>query len=98
MRNEVIFVKFYFINSCGHKIRDARLKLGIEQSTLAFELEENFNLKLTQSDISEIERQIRGIRDYELVAIASVLHTSVTHLLSDSATFFKTLKTQNAKK
>jgi transcriptional regulator with XRE-family HTH domain len=86
------------INTCGHKIRELRLKLGIEQSALAFELEENYNLKLTQSDISEVERGIRGIRDFELVAISRILNVKVDELLVDSDKFFKVQKKKNGKK
>ena len=65
---------------------------------MAFELEENFNLKLTQSDISEIERGLRGIRDFELVAISKILQIKTDDLLIDSDKFFKALKKKNAKK
>ena len=97
--NAIVFPKLSLINTCGHKIKEARLKLGVEQSALAYELEENFNLKLTQSDISEIERMIRGIRDFELIAISKILNVTVDELLSDSDKFFKALKKKrNGKK
>jgi hypothetical protein len=38
-------------------------------------------VKLEQSDISEIERQVRSVRDYELDAIAQVLDIDPIWLL-----------------
>jgi transcriptional regulator with XRE-family HTH domain len=51
------------------------------QAELAAALSVNANLWLNQSDISEIERGVRGIRDFELDAIARALVVSPLWLL-----------------
>lgn len=51
------------------------------QVELASELDVRFQIKLDQSDISEIERGARGVKDYELDAIAHILKVSPTWLL-----------------
>jgi transcriptional regulator with XRE-family HTH domain len=74
-------------NVSGPRIREAREKLGLGQVDLSAALNLNFQINLTQSDISEIERQQRGLRDFELDAIARVLEVSPEWLLrGDSST------------
>lgn len=68
-------------NICGQRIRQAREKLGWDQNELAAALQVDFRLKLDQSDISEIERRVRGVKDYELDAIARLLGVSLEWLL-----------------
>lgn len=69
------------LNICGPRIRQARKKLGLDQSELAAALEVDFQIKLTQSDISEIERQQRSLKDFELDAIARLLGVTPIWLL-----------------
>jgi transcriptional regulator with XRE-family HTH domain len=59
-------------NITGPRIRQARERCGWDQNELAAALEVDFQIKLDQSDISEIERQKRGVKDFELDAIARV--------------------------
>lgn len=68
-------------NISGPRIRQARERLGWQQSELAAALEVDFNIKLDQSDISEIERQKRGVKDFELDAISRLLGVSPVWLL-----------------
>lgn len=68
-------------NICGERIKLAREKLGYGQIDLAVALETDFGIKLDQSDISEIERGVRGIKDFELDTIAQVLNVNPTWLL-----------------
>ena len=68
-------------NISGERIRQARLKQGMEQVEISAALEARFGLPLTQSDISEIERGARGVKDYELDALAKVLDVSPLWLL-----------------
>lgn len=68
-------------NISGPRIRQARERLGWQQSDLAAALEVDFNIKLDQSDISEIERQKRGVKDFELDAISRLLRVSPVWLL-----------------
>ncbi|WP_053598223.1 hypothetical protein [Bacillus sp. FJAT-18017] len=48
---------------------------------LSAALDLEFNLKLTQSDISEIERGVRGVRNYELKYIAEILNVDPLWLI-----------------
>jgi transcriptional regulator with XRE-family HTH domain len=68
-------------NISGPRIRQARERMGWQQSDLAAALEVDFNIKLDQSDISEIERQKRGVKDFELDAISRLLRVSPVWLL-----------------
>lgn len=68
-------------NISGQRIKQVREKLGWDQSELAAALSVDFDIKLVQSDISEIERQKRGVKDFELDAIARVLGVTPEWLL-----------------
>ncbi len=68
-------------NISGERIRQARTSKGIHQAGLATAMENNYGIKITQSDISEIESDVRGVRDYELKAIALILEVDVDWLL-----------------
>jgi transcriptional regulator with XRE-family HTH domain len=68
-------------NITGPRIRQARERCGWDQNELAAALEVDFQIKLDQSDISEIERQKRGVKDFELDAIARVLQVTTEWLL-----------------
>lgn len=65
----------------GSRIRQARLQLGLGQVELAAALNVEYRVKLEQSDISEIERQVRSLKDYELDAISRVLDIDPIWLL-----------------
>lgn len=68
-------------NICGAKVKSLRKDLGMAQIDLAEALNVDHGYSFDQSDISEIERQFRGIKDHELRALASVLETSADELL-----------------
>jgi transcriptional regulator with XRE-family HTH domain len=68
-------------NISGVRIRQVRQQHGLDQVELAAALNVDYGIKLEQSDISEIERQVRSLRDYELDAIAKVLDTDPVWLL-----------------
>lgn len=68
-------------NLCGGRIERKRKERGLTQMELAAALSVRFGIHLDQSDISEIERSVRGIRDFELDAIAQILDVSPTWLL-----------------
>lgn len=70
-------------NICGKNIRKRRKELGLAQVSVAAALEVDFQIVMAQSDISEIERQVRGVKDFELKALASILETSLDKLVSD---------------
>lgn len=69
------------LNISGRRIRLARQQKGIAQVDLAAALSVEFGIDITQSDISEIERGIRAVRDYELDAIAKALEINPLWLL-----------------
>ncbi|MBE9115197.1 helix-turn-helix transcriptional regulator [Lusitaniella coriacea LEGE 07157] len=68
-------------NISGQRIRQVRLQQGIDQVELAAALNIDYGVKLEQSDISEIERQVRSVKDYELDAISKVLNIDPIWLL-----------------
>jgi transcriptional regulator with XRE-family HTH domain len=68
-------------NIRGPRIKQARERLGWDQSELAAALEVDFQIKLDQSDISEIERQKRGVKYFELDAISRLREVTPEWLL-----------------
>jgi transcriptional regulator with XRE-family HTH domain len=68
-------------NISGLRIKEARERLGWDQADLSAALNVDFQIKLDQSDISEIERLKRGVKDFELDAIARLLGVSPVWLL-----------------
>lgn len=68
-------------NISGQRIKQARERMGWDQNELAAALQVDFQIKLDQSDISEIERQVRGVKDFELDAISRLLEVSLEWLL-----------------
>jgi transcriptional regulator with XRE-family HTH domain len=68
-------------NVSGARIRQVRLKNNLDQVELAAALNVDYGIKLEQSDISEIERQVRSLKDYELDAISKVLDIDPIWLL-----------------
>lgn len=73
-------------NISGLRIKQARERLGWDQNELAAALQVDFQIKLDQSDISEIERQKRGVKDFELDAVAHLLEVSPEWLLRGGGT------------
>jgi transcriptional regulator with XRE-family HTH domain len=68
-------------NISGQRIKQARERMGWDQNELAAALQVDFQIKLNQSDISEIERQVRGVKDFELDAMSRLLDVSPEWLL-----------------
>ncbi len=68
-------------NISGARIRQVRLQNNLGQVELAAALNVDYGIKLEQSDISEIERQVRSLKDYELNAISKVLDIDPIWLL-----------------
>lgn len=68
-------------NICGLRVRELRKKQRMAQIDLSAALSVDHGLVITQSDISEIERRIRGVKDYELKALAEVLQVNIEDLL-----------------
>ena len=69
------------MNICGPRIKQTREELKMAQAELAAAMKVDFEIKIDRSDISEIERGVRGLKDYELIAIAKILNVSPVWLL-----------------
>jgi transcriptional regulator with XRE-family HTH domain len=68
------------LNIVGPKVKEIRSQTGMSQAELAGRLASLHGLQMDQSDISEIERRVRGVRDVEAAAIADCLGVSIQEL------------------
>ena len=68
-------------NITGERIRELRQKLKHDQLYLSIALKEKHGINLSQSNISEIECGVRGVKDFELDAIADILNIAPEWLL-----------------
>jgi len=68
-------------NICGKRIKLARIDRELDQVELAAALSIDHGIDISQTSISEIERGVRGLRDFELGAICKVLEVSPEWLL-----------------
>lgn len=69
------------MNICGSRIKQRREELKMTQAELAAAINVDFKIKIDRSDISEIERGVRGLKDYELFSTAKILNVSPVWLL-----------------
>lgn len=67
-------------NIVGARIEAKRKELGIKQIDLLTQLQIK-GVELTASGLSKLEGQLRGVYDYELVAISEVLGVSIDSLV-----------------
>lgn len=70
-------------NISGENIKKAREDSGMTQLQLAAAMEVDYNIKISRSNISEIEKNKRRVPDYELKAIAEILNVDIKKLVSD---------------
>ncbi len=68
-------------NICGERIRLARLKQKKSQTDISAEMEIDYGIKIDGSTMGKIERGVRGIYDYELLALSEILDISLVWLL-----------------
>ena len=69
--------KYYNFKNVSYKIiRKLRKQANLSQADLAYKLQ-LMGLELTAKEISKIENNSRLIQDFELIAIAKVLHASL---------------------
>lgn len=68
-------------NLCGSRIKQMRLIHGLSQSELAAAMEVDHQIAMNQSEISAIERDERGVKDYEIDAFGKVLSVSLEWLV-----------------
>ena len=67
-------------NICGARVELARQNLGMKQKELLAQLQGR-GLDLNPSGLSKLEGQVRYVADYELAALADILHVPVDWLL-----------------
>ena len=67
-------------NICGDRVREARCKHRLTQGELAAKLQ-LAGIIIERDSISRIEIGTRFVADYEIRALATVLHVSVDWLL-----------------
>ena len=67
-------------NIAGPRVREARLRLGMPQETLAIKLQ-LAGLQMGQMAISRIETGKRLVPDFELPVLAEALHVTTDWLL-----------------
>jgi transcriptional regulator with XRE-family HTH domain len=68
-------------NICGKRIKLSRIDRELDQVELAAALSVDHGIEISQTSISEIERGMRGLRDFELAAICKVLEVNPEWLL-----------------
>lgn len=68
-------------NICGKRIKSARIEQGMDQVDLSAALSVDHEVEIAQTSISEIERGVRSVRDFELAAISKALGVSVDWLI-----------------
>ncbi|GAB5470456.1 MAG: hypothetical protein Kilf2KO_34860 [Rhodospirillales bacterium] len=73
-----------FKNISGVSIRKIRRARGLRQIDISAALDVDFQIKIDPSDIGEIERGVRGVKDFELCGISQILGVPVTDLLDQS--------------
>ena len=71
------------MNISGKRIRHIRKGLNLKQVDVAAALNVDFGIEIDRSDISEIERGVRGVKDFELDAMARFFDVSPELLLRD---------------
>lgn len=69
-------------NIISQKLRKFRKKNGLSQEELAAQMQ-LLGVDITQPLISKIERNLRFVKDYELVCFCRILQISEKDLLSD---------------
>ena len=67
-------------NLIGARVEQARKGLGMKQKELLAQLQVN-GVDMNASALSKLERQMRSVNDFEIVALANILNVSVDWLL-----------------
>ena len=68
-------------NLCGKRVKLARVEKGMNQLELATALVEEYDLRVDQNSISQLEKGARFVKDFEITALADVLDKSPLWLL-----------------
>lgn len=67
-------------NICGDRIKIARLRKKMLQIDVTVALEEH-DIMLNQTAIGKMERGVRNVYDYELLALSEILDVSLEWLI-----------------
>ena len=70
-------------NICGRRVREARKRMHLSQIDLAAKLQVE-EVILERDSVSRIESGTRFVTDYELKALAKILHVDVLWLLGEN--------------
>ncbi len=68
-------------NLCGKRVKLARVAKDMNQIDVAAAMNVDYGIDITQNGVSYIERNMRFVKDYELVALAEILDVSPLYLL-----------------
>jgi len=68
-------------NICGERIREARKEKGLNQIDLVTAIHDEFGIKMDSTSLGRIERNERGVWDFELVAFSKILDVNINWLL-----------------
>jgi len=78
-------------NIISKKLRALRKKQGLSQTDLAARLQ-TLNVNIDQQMISKIEKNMRQVTDYELVAICKCLSVKIEEFLDFEDDFLSQIK------
>lgn len=68
-------------NLCGKRIKLSRVAKDMNQVELAAALNVDYGIEITQNGVSYIERNMRFVKDFELLAMAEILDVNPLWLL-----------------
>ena len=69
-------------NISGRRIREMRRNSNLKLVELSAALEIDYGIKLSEADLSKIENNQRGVKDYELHAFAQLFEVPMDFLVS----------------
>ena len=70
-----------FKNTCGKRVKILRITKDMTQVDLAVALSDEVGTEINQRSISLIEKRMRFVKDFELLALAKILETHPMYLL-----------------
>lgn len=70
-----------FKNTCGKRVKILRITKDMTQVDLAVALSDIVGTEINQRSISLIEKRMRFVKDFELLALAIILETHPMYLL-----------------
>lgn len=68
-------------NISGKRIREMRKGSNLKLVELSAALDVDYNIKLSEADLSKIEHNQRGVKDYELYAFAQFFEVPMDSLV-----------------